>query len=92
MAEASESNLIFRATDRHLGRKMCVTPSNSATQHLHYARIVLADGEKSVSFETGERETGLIVLNGEAQVQVAGQSHDLSRFGGRTERREARRQ
>ena len=82
MAEASESNLIFRATDRHLGRKMCVTPSNSATQHLHYARIVLADGEKSVSFETGERETGLIVLNGEAQVQVAGQSHDLSRFDG----------
>lgn len=77
-----ESKMVFRGTHRHLGRKMCVTPSNSTNRHLHYARIVLGGSERSASYETGELETGLIVLSGEARVEVGGQSHEISQFDG----------
>lgn len=77
-----QSKMVFRSTHQHRGRRVCVTPSNSTNQHLHYARIVLGEGERSITFQTGALETGLIVLNGAARFTVGGQSFDLTRFDG----------
>jgi len=57
---------IVRNTGAQRGRHVSVTPQNSAARHLHFGRIVL-DGE-SVSFSTGDLETALLCLRGEARV------------------------
>jgi hypothetical protein len=38
--------LIFRKTNAHVDRKICVTPDNSAMKRLIHARIVLDAGRK----------------------------------------------
>jgi 5-deoxy-glucuronate isomerase len=77
---AAESPLIFRKTNSQLGRHVPVTPANSANRHLSYGRIVLRDGVMAAGFETGANETGLIVLEGEAQIDASGQTCRLSRY------------
>lgn len=81
MAISTES-MVFRKTNANVGRHISVTPANSTNRHLCYARIILKDDTKSVSFTTGERETGLIVLAGAARVNVDGQSFDLAKYDG----------
>jgi 5-deoxy-glucuronate isomerase len=72
--------MIFRGTNAHLGRRISVTPGNSKTQHLAYGRIIL-NGEKSTeSFSTGDRETGLICLKGEATISTGGEKIALAQF------------
>jgi 5-deoxy-glucuronate isomerase len=66
--EGGIDQLIFRATDRHTGRRVAVTPGNSSMKHLAYGRIILNAEKPSESFSTGDRETGLIVLSGSANV------------------------
>ena len=44
--------MAFRKTNSHLGRSLCVTPSNSTNRHLSYARIRLVPSVPSLSFET----------------------------------------
>ncbi|HKV92687.1 MAG TPA: 5-deoxy-glucuronate isomerase [Candidatus Angelobacter sp.] len=66
--------MIFRRTNRHKGRRISVTPSNSTNKHLSYGRIILDAGNSSVSFDNDNQETGLICLSGRATVK-AGQSH-----------------
>ncbi len=66
---ATEKN-IFRRTNAHAGRRVCITPANSSMRHLAYSRIVLNSAKPSESFSTGDRETGLICLSGEATVSV----------------------
>ncbi len=78
----NQDSMIFRETASHLGRKVYVTPQNSTNKHLCYSRIVLKDSVKSVAFETGEQEAGMIVLGGSAEVKVNGASHHLSHFDG----------
>jgi 5-deoxy-glucuronate isomerase len=68
---APEKN-IFRRTNAHTGRHICITPANSSMRHLAYSRIVLNSGKPSESFSNGDRETGLICLAGEASVSVDG--------------------
>jgi 5-deoxy-glucuronate isomerase len=74
---AAEKN-IFRKTNAHTGRHVCITPSNSAMRHLAYSRIVLNSTKASESFSSGERETGLICLSGEATVSVDAQEITLA--------------
>jgi 5-deoxy-glucuronate isomerase len=69
VSTASEKN-IFRKTNAHTGRRACITPANSAMRHLAYTRIVLNSAKSLESFSTGDRETGLICLSGEAIVSV----------------------
>ena len=78
----NQHSMIFRGTASHLGRKVLVTPLNSTNEHLCYARTVLKDSVKSVKFETGEQETGMIVLSGSATVKVNGEAHELTHFDG----------
>jgi 5-deoxy-glucuronate isomerase len=66
---AAEKN-IFRKTNAHTGRQVCITPANSSMRHLAYSRIVLNSAKPSESIVTGDRETGLICLSGEAAVSV----------------------
>ncbi len=77
---AATKGMIFRRTNAGQGRQIAVTPSNSTMKHLHYGRIILDAGTASVSFETGEHETGLICLKGTGTVTVGGESHQLNRY------------
>ena len=65
--------MVFRGTNSHIGRVISVTPENSTNQHLAYGRIILNPSMPAVSFSNGNRETGLIVLSGEAPLKVASQ-------------------
>ena len=76
----NENTMIFRHTNGHLGRRMAVTPENSANRHLGYGRVILKDKINSASFENGGRETGLIVLSGEAKVAVDGAAYSLAQY------------
>jgi 5-deoxy-glucuronate isomerase len=61
---------VFRATNRHIGRKVFITPQNSSMRHLCYARIILNTSNPKVEFENGSHETGLICLSGNVEVSV----------------------
>src|SRR2546423_1160139 len=72
--------MVFRGTDRHVGRHMAVTPGDSPMRHLAYGRIILNSSKPAESFQTGERETGLICLSGEATVNVDGKELRLGQY------------
>lgn len=72
--------MVFRKTDAHLGRRISVTPQNSANRHLSYGRIILNASQPSVDFSNGNQETGLIVLKGEAVVRTAGETIELRQY------------
>lgn len=61
-----ERTCVVRDTASHRGRRLSVIPGKTAARHLHYGRIVL-DGD-SVAFDTEDRETALICLKGEANI------------------------
>ena len=62
--------MVFRKTHGHTGRRVAITPGNSSMRHLAYGRIILKPSKSSEAFSTGDRETGLIVLSGQATVTV----------------------
>jgi 5-deoxy-glucuronate isomerase len=74
------NNLVFRKTNAHRGRRIAVTPENSAMKHLCYGRIILDQEVPRVQFETGNKETGLICLSGKGRVSVGHQSYELDRY------------
>jgi 5-deoxy-glucuronate isomerase len=59
-----------------------VTPANSTNRHLSYGRIILNRQLSSAAFHNGDRETGFIVLSGEAKVSVDGRAFELSQYDG----------
>lgn len=79
-AQITTQKMVFRNTNAQLGRHISVTPSNSTNRHLCYGRIILRGDVKTVSFNTGDQETGLIILAGEAKVSVDGQGFDLVQY------------
>lgn len=72
--------MVFRKTDRHVGRHISVTPENSTNRHLSYGRIRLNAEVPSVTFENGNQETGFLVLSGEAAVRGEGQDFKLGKY------------
>jgi 5-deoxy-glucuronate isomerase len=72
--------MVFRRTNAQPGRSVRVTPSNSTNRHLSYARIRLSPFVPSLSFETEDRETGIICLSGEVAATLRGQSFRLQQF------------
>jgi 5-deoxy-glucuronate isomerase len=68
----TRDRVVFRATAAHKGRRISVTPENSATSLLSYGRIILDPEVNSVAFENGGSETGLICFAGHATVTVEG--------------------
>ena len=73
---SAEGN-IFRKTNVHKARKVCITPENSTMKHLCYARTLLDASAPEVRFSTGTHETGLICLAGEVEVAAGGQQFTL---------------
>lgn len=72
-------DLVFRKTNGHRGRHIFVTPGNSSMRHLAYGRILLDASKPAESFTTGNRETGLILLEGHADISVDGKSVNLTK-------------
>jgi 5-deoxy-glucuronate isomerase len=79
-ASFAADKMVFRRTNQHVGRKISVTPQNSTNKHLSYGRILLNSSTPSVWFATGEQETGLICLSGEATVKVAKQAFQMAQY------------
>jgi len=71
---------IVRNTAARKGRTRAIEPGPTASRHLYYGRIILDAGGPIMLFATGELETGLLCLRGEAVVTAAGQTHSLTRF------------
>ena len=76
----TDKMMVFRKTNAHVGRQISVTSANSTNRHLAYGRILLNEHQKSASFTTGDRETGLIVLSGSAKVTVDSKPFDLVQY------------
>jgi 5-deoxy-glucuronate isomerase len=72
--------MIFRKTNAHAGRRISITPANSSMEYLSYGRILLNLLWQSESFQTEDRETGLICLSGEATVTVDGKPVMLGQY------------
>jgi 5-deoxy-glucuronate isomerase len=71
---------VVRDTASGKGRTSSISPRTSPTRFLHYGRLVLAAGDAPLVFETGERETGLVCLGGEATVEAEGAAYTLGRY------------
>src|SRR5258708_18990667 len=72
--------IIFRKTHAHTGRHVSITPGNSSMKHLAYGRIILNAAKPEESFSTGDRETGLIVLSGNATVTTEAKALSLGQY------------
>jgi 5-deoxy-glucuronate isomerase len=72
--------MVFRKTDRRLGRHISVTPGNSVNKHLSYGRIILDRSTPAVSFGNGEQETGLICISGSGTARVDGESFQFAQY------------
>jgi 5-deoxy-glucuronate isomerase len=70
LAPIESHTCIVRNTGARRGRHVSVTPRNSAARHLHFGRIVLDATDAPVTFSTGELETALLCLNGQAAITV----------------------
>jgi 5-deoxy-glucuronate isomerase len=79
-AQPDVAKMIFRGTNRQLGRHIAVSPENSTNRHLSYGRIILSRSLPGISFSTENRETGLTCLSGTATVRAAGKSFDLNQY------------
>lgn len=73
---------VVRDTASHQGRWRAVAPGLTASRYLHYGRIILAAGETSLSVDTGEHETALICLGGDASVNTGGNPYALTKYDG----------
>ena len=76
LAAIEPRTCIVRNTGAHRGRRISVTPENSAARYLHFGRIVL-EGEE-IAFNTEDRETALLVLNGAAHMECGGHAAALT--------------
>jgi 5-deoxy-glucuronate isomerase len=84
-ADASTQRLVregnvFRGTHRHSGRKVFITPENSSMRHLCYARIRSDGSVSEVNFNTGGKETALICLSGQAEVEAGQERFTLDKY------------
>ena len=68
------------ATNEGKGRRLAVVPGKTAARYLHYGRITIGAGDAPIVFENHEHETGLICLNGEAEVSTGGEGYRLGRY------------
>ena len=78
--EGGMNQIVFRQTHGHTGRHLSITPRNSSMKHLAYGRIILNTAKPNESFSCGDRETGLIVLSGNATVTMEDQEVSLGQY------------
>jgi 5-deoxy-glucuronate isomerase len=71
---------VVRETHKTKGRTLWLAPDRAAVKHLHYGRILLEAGDAPLEFGTGERETGLLCLGGNASIEAAGSSFEVAPY------------
>ena len=71
---------VVRDTASRKGRTHAVAPGTTSSRHLHYGRIILDAADAPVKWSTGEHETGLIALNGDATVTADDQTFTMGRY------------
>ena len=76
----SAESCVVRSTDSRKGRTRSIAPGTTAARHLHYGRIILDARDGPISFSTGEHETSLICLKGNATVSVKGDTFELGLY------------
>ena len=76
----SAESCVVRSTDSRKGRTRSIAPGTTAARHLHYGRIILDARDEPISFSTGEHETSLICLKGNATVSVKGDTFELGLY------------
>jgi 5-deoxy-glucuronate isomerase len=74
------STCVIRGTNKQAGRTTSVAPGKTASRNLYYGRIILNAADESITFETSERETGLICLKGTANISVGELGFTLNRY------------
>ncbi|HSQ23433.1 MAG TPA: 5-deoxy-glucuronate isomerase, partial [Pyrinomonadaceae bacterium] len=76
----SRDTCFVAATNIGKGRRAAVVPGPTAARYLHYGRITMDAGNAPISFENNDHETGLICLQGQAEVLTGGDSYQLARY------------
>lgn len=71
---------VVKGTNSAKGRTTSVAPGKTASRNLFYGRIIIEAGDAPIVFETADRETGLICLNGTASVVTQDGSFTLNRY------------
>jgi 5-deoxy-glucuronate isomerase len=71
---------VVKGTHKIRGRSLSVAPGKTASRNLHYGRVILAAEDETITFETGDRETGFICLNGSAKIVTGEDSFTLDRY------------
>jgi 5-deoxy-glucuronate isomerase len=80
LQQISKDTCIVRNTAAKKGRHLSIVPGSTASQYLHYGRIVLGKGDAALRVDTKDLETGLVCLRGSATVTVNGQPYALGRY------------
>src|SRR5262245_36426677 len=78
--EIRKDTCIVRKTASKKGRTISVAPGLVASRYLHYGRIILDAGDRPLTFDTNQLETGLVCLKGAAAVSTSGQTYALGRY------------
>ena len=80
LKEIDKETCFVKNTHTGKGRMLALSPENSASRNLFYGRVRIEAGEESIEFSTGDRETGLVCLNGAATIDVEGSEYQLDRY------------
>ena len=79
MSTLTPERCVVRNTAATKGRTRAVAPGCTASRYLYYGRIVL-DASETLSFKTGDHETGFVCLKGRATIAAEGETHTLVPF------------
>src|SRR5947209_444408 len=80
LQEINPETCFVAGTHKGRGRRNAVAPGKTAARYLHYGRITLASNDAPLAFDNHGQETGLVCLNGAAQVSVADETFELARY------------
>src|SRR6266498_36024 len=80
MPEIKRETCYVPATHKGKGRRTAVAPGTTAARFLHYGRITLEADDAPLTFHNGDQESGLVCLNGVANVTSGGESFQLGRY------------
>ncbi|MGH9762270.1 MAG: 5-deoxy-glucuronate isomerase [Blastocatellia bacterium] len=78
--EVSAATCVIQGTNQGRGRRLAVTPENSAARYLRYGRIKIDSSDGPLTFSNGDCETGLVCLGGAARVRVGEETFELSLY------------
>lgn len=71
---------VVKGTHKQKGRTNSVSPGATASRNLYYGRVRIDAGDAPIEFENQTHETGLICLNGTADVSTGDSSFNLGRY------------